>query len=175
MRTLVVVFCGLLLATSLHGQKKKREPLTEEQVEKIAEAGIDPNARIGLYTQYLNEKADAIKALAVRSKTEARASKLSDALEDFAALQDELSDNLDMFADRKADIRKSLKKLTEAAPRWQGILRALPGEQGFDVARKEAIESGEDLVGEAQRLLQEQSDYFKQHPDEVGQDRWEPK
>jgi hypothetical protein len=69
MRTLVVVFCGLLLATSLHGQKKKREPLTEEQVEKIAEAGIDPNARLGLYTQYLNEHADAIKALAVRSKT----------------------------------------------------------------------------------------------------------
>jgi len=54
-------------------------------------------------------------------------------------------------------------------------LRALAGEPGFDVARKEAIESGEDLAGEAQRLLQEQTDYFKQHPDEVGQDRWEPK
>jgi hypothetical protein len=175
MRIFVTVFCGLLLATSLHGQKKKREPLTEEQVEKIAEAGIDPNARVGLYTQYLNEHADAIKALTARAKTEARASKLSDALEDFAALQDELSDNLDLFADRKADIRKSLAKLTEAAPRWQGILRALAGEPGFDVARKEAIESGEDLVGEAQRLLKEQTEYFKQHPDEVGQDRWEPK
>jgi predicted Zn-dependent protease len=165
----------LLLATSLHGQKKKREPLTEQKIEKIAEAGIDPNVRVGLYTQYLNEHADVIKALTARAKTEARASKLSDALEDFAALQDELSDNLDLFADRKADIRKSLKLLTEAAPRWQGILRALAGEPGFDVARKEAIESGEDLAGEAQRLLQEQTDYFKQHPDEVGQDRWEPK
>ena len=175
MRLFVAVFCGLLLATSLHGQKKKREPLTEAQIEKIAEAGIDPNVRVGLYTQYLNEHADVIKALTARAKTEARASKLSDALEDFAALQDELSDNLDLFADRKADIRKSLKLLTEAAPRWQGILRALAGEPGFDVARKEAIESGEDLAGEAQRLLQEQTDYFKQHPDEVGQDRWEPK
>jgi hypothetical protein len=94
---------------------------------------------------------------------------------DLAALQDELSDNLDLFADRKADIRKSLKVLTEAAPRWQGIMRALVGEAGYDVARKEAIESGQDLAGEAQRLLQEQTDYFKQHPDEVGQDRWEPK
>jgi len=175
MRLFVAVFCGLLLATSLHGQKKKREPLTEAQIEKIAEAGIDPNVRVGLYTQYLNEHAEVIKALTARAKTEARASKLSDALEDFAALQDELSDNLDLFADRKADIRKSLKLLTEAAPRWEGILRALAGEPGFDVARKEAIESGEDLAGEAQRLLQEQTDYFKQHPDEVGQDRWEPK
>ena len=175
MRILVAVFCCLFVATSLHGQKKKREPLTEAQVEKIAEAGIDPNARVGLYTQYLNEHADAIKALSVRAKSEARANRLNDALEDFTALQDELSDNLDLFAERKADIRKSLKKLTEDAPRWQGILRALIGDPVFDVSRKEAIESGQDLIGDAQRLLQEQTEYFKQHPDEVGQDRWEPK
>ena len=175
MRILVAIFCCVFVATSLHGQKKKREPLTEAQVEKIAEAGIDPNARVGLYTQYLNEHADAIKALSIRAKTEARASKLNDALEDFTALQDELSDNLDLFADRKADIRKSLKALTEAEPRWQGILRALVGEPAFDLARKEALESGQELIGDAQRLLQEQTEYFKQHPDEVGQDRWEPK
>jgi len=175
MRILAAMICCLFVTTSLHGQKKKREPLTEAQVEKIAEAGIEPNARVGLYTQYLNEHADAIKALSVRAKTEARASKLNDALADFSALLDELGDNLDTFADRKADIRKSLKPLTEAAPRWQAILRGLMGEQGYDLARKEAIESDEDLVDQAQRLLQEQTDYFKQHPDEVGQDRWEPK
>lgn len=175
MRSFVVLFCCLLAAGSLAGQKKKREPLTEAQIEKIAEAGIDPNVRVSLYTQYLNEHADAIKALSVRAKTEARASKLNDALEDFTALQDELADNLDTLASRKADIRKSLKALTEAAPRWQNILRALIGEGGFDLARKEAIESGQDLLSDATRLLQEQDDYFKQHPDEVGQDRWEPK
>ena len=175
MRSLVVLFCCLLVAGSLAGQKKKREPLTEAQMEKIAEAGIDPNARVSLYTQYLNEHADAIKALSARAKTDARASKLSDALEDFTALQDELSDNLDTLAGRKADIRKSLKVLTDEAPRWQNILRALIGEGSFDVARKEAIESGQDLLSDATRLLQEQTEYFKQHPDEVGQDRWEPK
>jgi regulator of sirC expression with transglutaminase-like and TPR domain len=159
----------------LSAQKQKREPLTEAQVEKIAEAGIDPNARIALYTQYLNEHAEAIKALSKRASSEARSSRMSDALEDFTALMDELGDNLDMYSDRKADIRKSLEALTEATPRWQGILRALAGEAGFSLARKEAIESGEDLSDQAKRLLQEQKDYFKQHPDEVGQDRWEPK
>ena|SRR5579862_1339956 len=175
MRTLAAVICCLVLATSLQAQKKKREPLTEAQIDKIAEAGIDPNARVALYTQYLNEHADAIKALTNRAKTEARASKLNDALEDFTALQDELADNLDMLADRKADIRKSLKLLTDAAPHWLGILHALVGENGFDVARKEAIESCQDLSSNASRFLTEQTDYFKQHPDEVGQDRWEPK
>ncbi len=175
MRVAIAVLCGLLVATSLQAQKKKRDPLTPAQVDKIAEAGIDPNARIELYTQYLGEHADAIKKLSDRAKSDARANKLNYELLDFTALQDELGDNLDTYADRKADIRKSLQKLTEATPRWQGILRALMGEAGFDLARKEAIESGHDLASQAQRLLQEQEEYFRQHPDEVGQDRWEPK
>ncbi|MGC1463327.1 MAG: hypothetical protein WA802_14070 [Terracidiphilus sp.] len=169
-----ILLCLLFLAP-LHAQKQKREPLTEAQVEKIAEAGIDPNARVALYTQYLNEHADDIKSLTNRKVSDARASRLSDALEDFTALMDELGENLDMYSDRKADIRKSLHALSDATPRWQGILRALAGEPGFSLARKEAIESGEDLSDQAKRLLQEQTDYFKQHPDEAGQDRAEPK
>jgi hypothetical protein len=43
------------------------------------------------------------------------------------------------------------------------------------LARKEAIESGEDLADQAKRLLSEQTDYFAQHKDEQGQDRAEPK
>jgi hypothetical protein len=169
-----IVLC-LMLAMPCFAQKQKREPLTEAQVQKIAEAGIDPNARVGFYTQCLNEHADAIKALTSRKISDARANKLSDALLDFSALMDELGENLDTFSERKADIRKSLEKLTEATPRWQGILKALAGEPTFSLARKEAIESGQDLSDQAKRLLSEQTDYFKQHPDEAGQDRAEPK
>lgn len=175
MRCLAVILLCLLSVAPLPAQKQKRQPLTEVQIEKIAEAGIDPNARVGLYTQYLNEHADAIKALTKRASSEARGLRLNDALQDFTALMDELGDNLDMFSDRKADIRKSLQALNDATPRWQGILRALAGEPAFSLARKEAIESGEDLSSQASRLLQEQNDYFKQHPDEAGQDRAEPK
>jgi chromosome segregation ATPase len=170
----VILLC-LLVAAPLFSQKQKREPLTEAQMEKIAEAGIDPNARIVLYTQYLNEHADAIKALTDRKVSDARASRLNDALLDLTTLMDELGENLDQYADRKADMRKSLQALTEATPRWQSILRALAGEPGFSLARKEAIESGEDLAEQAKRQLQEQADYFRQHPDEAGQDRAEPK
>ena len=45
----------------------------------------------------------------------------------------------------------------------------------LDLARKEAIESGEDLADEAKRLLTEQTEYFKLHKDEKGQERAEPK
>jgi hypothetical protein len=170
----VFLFC-LLWILPLRAQKEKREPLTEAQIEQIREAGIYPEERVGLYTKFLNEHADTIKKLSNRAKSPARAKHLDDELQDFTALMDELGSNLDTFADRHADILKSLKTLTESTQRWLGILRALAGEPGFDLARKEAIESGEDLDGQAKRLLQEQTDYFNLHKDERGQDRAEPK
>ena len=175
MRRFAFIVLCLLVSAPLVAQKQKREPLTDAQVEKIAEAGIDPDARVALYTEFLKEKADAIRALGKRASSDARSSRLSDALEDFSTLMDELGDNLDVYTDRKADIRKSLKALSDDMPGWQGMLRALAGEPGFSLARKEAIESGEDLASQADRLLKEQTDYFRQHPDEKGQDRVEPK
>ena len=168
---LVCLFC----ASSLLAQKEKRDPLTGAQIEEIREAGIFPTDRVKLYTKFLDEHADVIKGLTNRGKSAARSRHLDDELQDFTALMDEFGSNLDVYSDRHADIRKALKPLTEASQRWLGILRALPGEQGFDLARKEAIESGEDLADQAKRLLTEQTDYFNLHKDEQGQDRAEPK
>lgn len=165
-----VAFCQIVFA-----QKEKREPLTGPEIEQIREAGIYPADRIALYTKFLNEHADTIKKLTDRAKSNARSQRLDGELQDFTALMDELGSNLDVYSERKADLRKGLKPLTESTPRWLGILRALAGEPGFDLARKEAIESGEDLADEAKRLLTEQTDYFAQHKDEAGQERAEPK
>ena len=85
MRRFALIVLCLFVSTPLFAQKEKREPLTEAQVEKIAEAGIDPDARVALYTQFLKEKADAIKALGKRASSDARSARLTDALEDFAA------------------------------------------------------------------------------------------
>ena len=175
MRFCAAILACLFWALPLHAQKEKREPLTAAQIEEIREAGIDPDGRVKLYAKFLDEHADLIKGLANRAKSAARSRRLDDELQDFTALMDELGDNLDVFSGRKADIRKSLKPLTEATQRWLGILHALAGEPGFDLARKEAIESGEELAEEAKRLLQEQTEYFNLHKDEAGQDRAEPK
>ncbi len=175
LRYFAAILVCLFLAATLLAQKEKREPLTGPEVEQIREAGIDPVERVNLYTKFLNEHANTIKGLTNRAKSAARAHRLDDELQDFTALMDELGANLDLYSDRHADIRKSLKPLTEASPRWLGILRTLAGEPGFDLARKEAIESGEDLDDQAKRLLTEQTEYFDIHKDERGQDRAEPK
>jgi hypothetical protein len=175
MRCVTAILVCLSFAAPLLAQKEKREPLTDDQVEKIREAGLAPNERVNLYAKFLNEHAAVIKGLASRAKSAARARRLDDELQDFTALMDELGSNLDVFSERHADIRKALKPLNEAIPRWLGMLRALAGETGFDLSRKEAIESGQDLADQATRLLTEQTEYFKLHKDEKGQDRAEPK
>jgi hypothetical protein len=171
---LVSLFC-LLLSAPLAAQKQKREPLTEKQQDQIEEAGIDPVARVDLYVKFLNDYCDTIKGLIPRAKSAARARRIDDELEDFAALMDELGDNLDMFSQRKADLRKSLKGLNESIQRWQGVLRDLPSEPGFELALKEAIDSTNDLTDQAREITADQETYFKGHPDEKGQDRAEPK
>ena len=174
-RLATAAFACVAAVGLLHAQKEKREPLNEAQIEQIREAGINPDERIKLYTRFLEDRAQVIKGLTNRARSAARARRLDDELQDFTTLMDELGSNLDVYSDRHADIRKALKALAEATPRWQTILRALPGELTFDLARKEAIESGEELADQAKRLLSEQTEYFNIHKDEQGQDRAEPK
>jgi hypothetical protein len=174
-RGFTMILAFLLLAAPLCAQKEKREPLTEPQIEEIREAGIDPDKRVALYTKFLDEHAAAIKALGSRVRSNDRARRLDGELQDFTALMDELGSNLDVYSDRKADIRKALKPLSEGSQRWLGILRALAGEPAFDLARKEAIESGEELANQVSRLQNEQTEYFNLHKDERQQERAEPK
>lgn len=167
------LFC-LLLAAPLASQQQKREPLTEKQQQEIAEAGIDPVARVNLYVKYLNDYCDTIKDLIPRIKSASRSRRIDGELLDFAALMDELGDNLDTFSQRKADLRKSLKDLNESIARWQKVLHDLPSEPGFELPLKEAIDSANDLADQAKEITTDQEAYFKAHPEQKGQDRYEP-
>lgn len=174
-RRLTVVLWCLACVAPLHAQKGQHDPLTNAQIEQIREAGIDPVERIKLYTKYLHEHVDSIKALTPRPRSGARVLKMDTELQNLTALMDELGSNLDQYSERKADIRKGLKPLPEATQRWLGILRGIPSEPGFELSLKEAIESGKELAEQASRLLNEQTAYFNIHKDERGQDRAEPK
>ena len=171
----LLLVVSLLGTAPLHAQKEKREPLTPAEQDQVAEAGIDPVARVGLYVKFLDEHSDTIKGLITRAHTTARVQRLNGDLEDFAALADELDDNLDVYSERKADIRKSLKGLNEGIARWQAILHALPSEPGFELSLKESFDAVGDLSDQAKQIGTDQDAYFKAHPDEKNQDRYEPK
>ena len=165
----------VLMPISALAQKDHHDPLSEAQVEKIREAGIDPNQRVKLYTDFVSEHVNAVKGLTNRGKSEARAHRLDQELQDVATLMDELGSNLDEYSDRHADMRPALKNLAEQSRQWLRTLRALAGENGFDLSRKEAIEAGQDVADQAERLYTEQTTYIDTHKDERGQERAEPK
>ncbi len=175
MRALASIVISLLISAPLAAQKDKPEPLTDAQQDQIAEAGIFPVVRVGLYIKFLDEHSDTIKGLIPRAHTEARVRRLNGELQNFSALMDELGDNLDVYAERKADIRKALKPLSEGVARWQESLHGLPSEPGFELSLKDALDSANDLSDLAKQLTADQEAYFKAHPDEKGQDRYEPK
>jgi len=88
---------------------------------------------------------------------------------------DELGDNLDVYSDRKADLRRSLKGLNDGIAHWQAVLKDFPSEPGFELSLKDALGSANDLAGQARQITADQEAYFKAHPDQKGQDRYEPK
>jgi hypothetical protein len=163
-----------VLITPALAQRDQHDPLTEAQVEKIREAGIDPNERIKLYTEYVNDHVNTVKSLMNRGKSDARSKRIDNALHDVSSLMDELGSNLDEYSERHADMRPALKKLADESQDWLTTLRALAGEPAFDLSRKEAIEAGQDLSDQAQRLVHEQTDYFALHKNQKGQERAEP-
>jgi hypothetical protein len=170
-------FLSFLLAVPLLtlAQKEQRQPLTEAQIDQIREAGIYPDDRIKLYTKFLDQHVETIRGLTPRGHSSARTKRVDNELQDLTALMDELGSNLDQYGERKADMRKSLQSLGDATGRWLGVLNALPSEPGFDVSRKEALDSAKDLADQAAGLLKEQTEYFNLHKDEKGQERAEPK
>ncbi len=175
MRTIAAILGLFLIALPLAAQKDKPEPLTDAQQDQIAEAGIFPVVRVGLYIKFLDEHSDTIKGLIPRAHTEARVRRLNGELQNFSALMDELGDNLDVYAERKADIRKALKPLNDGVERWLAALHGLPSEAGFELSLKDALDSASDLSDQAKQLTADQEAYFKAHPDEKNQDRYEPK
>ena len=87
-----------------------------------------------------------------------------------------LGANLDEYSDRKADMRKSLKNLSEAAPRWLGILRTLAGEPGFDSGPQGGHrEPARISPTRPSACSPSRPTTFNQHKEEQGQERAEPK
>lgn len=173
LRVIAAVLLAGTVACPLLAQRSQPEALTEAQQEAIAEAGIDPAARIGLYTKYINERADTIKRLIPRSEA-ARDRRIDSELQTYSSLVDELASNLDEYGGRKADLRKALKPLNESIARWQSILHDLPNDPVFEVSRNDAADATSDLAEQAKQITSDQETYFKEHKDAKGQEREEP-
>jgi len=127
MRGLVRLACVTLLLGSVCAAQH-RDPLTPQEIDQLRDAAQDPVTRLRLYLDFARARLTAVDTMRADPKTTNRAQKTHDGLEDFAALYDELNDNLDSFIDRDYDVRKPLKAIIEADTEFQAKLHGLQGE-----------------------------------------------
>ncbi len=75
----------------------------------------------------------------------------------------------------KPTFARRSSRSAKASRAGRNHLHGLPSEPGFELSLKDALDSASDLSDQAKQLTADQEAYFKAHPDEKNQDRYEPK
>ena len=164
------LYIALFLAASclLQGQRR-REPLTQPEIDQIRDASWEPKQRLTLYVQFARARLVKLEEMRSNPKTQNRPRQTHDLLDDFQLLYDELNDNIDTYVVRKDDIRKPLKVIIEADTEFQAKLRALkdaadiPGEEShqYEFVLTNVLETLDTSAVDHRKLLTDQEDAAK--------------
>jgi hypothetical protein len=143
------------------------DPLSPAEAEQVRQSTEIPENRVKLYMQFLDERSAKVSALNKAALAEHRGLKLHDAIESFAALSDEMQNNLDEYQDYESnglrpvpDLRKLLPVLQKSVDVWQGVLSALPANGEYDFALETANDSLHTLKDQTAELIASQQKYF---------------
>jgi hypothetical protein len=159
----------LLAATLPLAAQRRRDPLTQAEIDQIRDASWEPRDRLSLYVQFARARLVKMEEMRNDPKTTNRPRQTHDLLDDFQLLYDELNDNIDTYVDRKDDIRKPLKLIVEADTEFQAKLRAL--KDAADVKAEEsrqyefvltnALDTLDTSAEDHKKLLADQEDAAK--------------
>jgi predicted secreted Zn-dependent protease len=165
----------LLLPNHAHAQAAEGT-LSEAEVESLRDAAYVPMDRITAYEKILDTRQKRINELMASRRHAGRELDLHDLMDQFAAITDELTDNLDDYRRKNRDVRKVLPKLLQNIDRWSTSLHAPPDDPTYNIVRKLALDNLKDLRDEAEAMVPEQEAYFKAHPDaaKAEHDRMDP-
>lgn len=159
----------LLLAFAPRGnesiaQSRGESSLSEAEVETIRDAAMDPPARVLAFQKIVETRVDRVQRVLVDVRAQGRAEDIHQNMDEISSVVNELEDNLDNYASARKDLRRVLPKLMLATDRWASIMRQAPENDRYNVTRKLALEAIADLKDDAEKLLPEQQNYFKEHP-----------
>jgi hypothetical protein len=152
-----------LLVPPLRAQHPE-STLTQAEIEKVRELRYYPADCILAFVKFLDLRTEEITGLYAKPRRPGREQDTHDLLDQFAAIADELSDNLDDYGPRHADLRRALPKILEASDRWSSALKSPPDDPAYTVSRKVALESIRDLRDATTELAADQAAWFKLHP-----------
>ena len=146
-RRLAWVVLPLLLLPAALAQRR-HDPLTEPEIDQLRDTAQEPELRLKLYIKFARDRLASVEQVRSDPKVTDRGRETRDRLQSFVDVYDELNDNVDTYADRKADLRKVLKTVIEADTEFQARLRAL----------RDSAEASKEEAGKYQFLLSEALD-----------------
>jgi ABC-type transporter Mla subunit MlaD len=159
-RTVAIAGVWMLLAISPLFAQSKKDPLTEQQIEDVREAGDQPVQRIKLFVGYVEERANGIRSLTTEVGAQNRAARMHTLLDEFTRLSDDLEDNMDNFNDQHEDLRKVLKEVVDKSGQWGTVLNQPPPSSQYDFVRKSALEANQSVHDAAVQMLADEEKYF---------------
>ncbi|HZY63543.1 MAG TPA: hypothetical protein VFE38_13565 [Edaphobacter sp.] len=154
----------LVLHPSLRAQGPDDHSLSNAEIEQLREAADAPRDRVLVFVQFLDDRAEAIHKLFTQPRYPGREQDAHDLYQQFASIANELDDNLDDYAARHSDIRKSLPKLLKAIDKWNSTLKSPPDNEAYNVSRKLALQAVEDVRQDATDMVASQKAWFATHP-----------
>ena len=169
MKLYVMIAAVLLAFTMIASAEPRLEELTPAEIDQLRDSAQEPDLRLKLYIKFSRERLDAVEQARTDAKVTNHGQQMHERLQDFLDLYDELNENVDTFADRKADIRKVLKTVIEADTEFQAKLRALRDASGtnpedarqYEFLLSNALDTLDSSVQDHRQLLTEQEEAAK--------------
>ena len=178
MRSFRTVLPFLLTLVLVYPALAKRDPLNDVEIDQLREAAQEPNNRLKLIVKFTRARLESLEQVRNDAKLSAsdRTDQIHDLLEDFTTIYDELSDNLDMYSDQKADFRKAMHVIIESDAEFQNRLRAFRDAVDADPAKYQTkqlrfmLENALDAVNagatDHRKVLEEQNQLAAEKKDE---------
>jgi hypothetical protein len=174
-RTAAITGLCLVLATALVTPhvwhhvwaQSKKDPLTEQQIEEVREAGDQPLVRIRLFIGYVDQRAKDIHSINADPIAQNKSVRIHNLLEEFTRLSDDLQDNMDNFDEQHADLRKALKEIIDKTTEWTTILNEPKPSGQYDFARKTALDSNQSAHEAATKMLDDETKYIAEQKKEA--------
>lgn len=156
----------LFLAWASASAQRRRDPLTQPEIDQLRDTALEPDNRLKLLVQFARARLDTLEQVRTDPKIKDRGQEIHDRLQDFLDVYDELNNNIDMYEDRKDDIRKPLKRIIEANTEFQAKIRALKDPsaaeyKAYQFLLQSAIETLDASTQDHSQLLGEQEEAAK--------------
>jgi hypothetical protein len=166
----------IMLAIASAFAQSKKDPLTDQQIEDVREAGDQPLQRIKLFVGYVDDRAKGIHTVNADPIAQNKNVRLHNLMEEFTRLSDELQDNMDNFDQQHADLRKVLKEIVDKTGEWGTILNEPKPSPQYDFSRKTAIDANQSAHETAVQMVADETKYFaEQKKKEKEQEKEEQK